>query len=1160
MLPSLSGLSLHDEEPTGVVSEIRKQRKQAREREAQRAALESAAAQQAAEQRAAAQQAAKQRAALEREYQEYMEELKNGEARRAAANYAALRTPSPNTPSPSTPVPDDPAPLPDSQSSPASSGSQGTEGDAAMAEADPYRPPPLRGDRSLLQPLTSDRIEALRRHLLTDPALTNTIGANPNFRDVLPMGFERLMNYGFIKRGTKEKDGARPKQSPSNVQLTMLTRRQDAWKAFVDAKDRVLNDPRELERWKRHTKKVSEIKLDQVRWDTTQYLKSNFLNYAASKKGGNKDGLEYFKDAQTYPAIKAELYEALQERQSTDGNTILVRTRAAQDVYEAALAFCQADLKYEVTLARRRTWAALYEFLEKKMLELWDANGSKPDPDTLWEHAIKEARKLPCFPDARGHKFTGLQKHMEAQVTHNIQWQYPYYNAYDLSRNDGIFGSEFKFVISRGPTMSLVLDKTGGKAQYYIQHVHIPWEWMKAFLNKGATELVQNLGDFCSSRFLVDEEYESAKYEHDKKKNRDVPKELQTLPDPRTKKLYRELTQAQQRRMESDLSGRGKDEASRGAQITLGVKHPNEQSINSEPLSIDRLRPYGSLVPNNYVYYDPIFEALLPPNTESERPFSNDWEGPPDIWRKDITDNRKRHFVDMYRKYRSYAEHQVRAQHFIEALEASEAALYAQAWSERVMVSQVLDPKNCLRRRPRRKAFTFSLTSGFNVAPHDDSGSALEHIVFTYPAHTELPLGHRPMFVASGVIMMLPGPVDQGVPDDELSGLRACLCTVPGRKVHHGSMPTWEAEYYKQALDNKKLAELTLPKHFKCGSALITKAVPRLLAQREKGFPECQGLITDLNPFYANNKDLGASKLRQLLYEGNDPYRGGQDESLKDPLDTKDKVWSFEVRARWLASYDNKEDRKRAKEAAKAAYVAVYKLTAEEKRAMDEQEARRAQQEAEGESSDSSSSDEEEAEDEKDKALTNVTSDQSSGDEEDEDGDDGGSSGAPGQEREGSEDEEPLSRGGAGAMDEYGNRVPTPPVSREPSAKAGPSAAPMDVEGNMDGDTSNAALPRTRTTRNQGRHKEEEYDPISWIQDDELDNMAKRAENEEERNQMLAKYERELAKAQKTYDRDPKNRRAENALTLARETVEAAEKHIRKARRKLAAYDAQHGR
>tara|TARA_B100000902_G_C26881240_1_gene702713 strand:- start:160 stop:627 length:468 start_codon:yes stop_codon:yes gene_type:complete len=83
-------------------------------------------------------------------------------------------------------------------------------------------------------------------------------------------------------------------------------------------------------------------------------------------------------------------------------------------------------------------------------------------------------------------------------------------------------------------------------------------------------------------------------------------------------------------------------------------------------------------------------------------------------------------------------------------------------------------------------------------------------------------------------------------------------------------------------------------------------------------------------------------------------------------------------------------------------------------------------------------------------------------------------------------------------------------------------------------------------------------DPISWIKDDEPDNMAKRAANEKERNKLLAKFKRMRAAAQERYDSNPTDRKAKYYLTLARERVQAAKKHIEVAKRKLREYDAQH--
>ena len=1263
MLPSLSGLRLNDEEPTGVPGGITKARdkrnlfKQLRREEEARAA-------------AANREAAQRAEALKRVYDDWEEAESDEAARQAYANEEARRTPSPVHD-------DDPAPLPaaslaaererneavqarDSEAAARRVAEQardqaqqtvqelesvrawqqavidaGTrnlneqskvieEGEKAQAalisrainaearaEAaeranDPMdtnndanaspplpdqgnganAPPPYRGDRSLLQPSTDDdRIAELRRYLVDNPAPAE-IGASPDFRDVLPMGFERLMKHAFIKRGSRKAITTAPRkdQSPAALEQYMLEKRHQAWKAFTDARDAVLTDKVEMDRWRRlrTTNRSSGIELEHIRWDTEKYLKGGFIDYAASKEGGNIDALKYFKNAKEYPAIKEDLYKALQERQRTDGKTIILRTEKVQAVYEAALTFCQADLKYEVTLARKRTWAALYTFLEEEMLEKWPEGGPTRTPEgelaptreELWEHAFEEAhKKLPCFPpDSKA--FERLQLLMEAQVTNNIQWQYPYYNAYELSRDDGIFGKEFKFRISRGPTMSLVA-KRGDRSErtYHIQHVHIPWEWMKVFLDKNATKLAQGLGDFCGSRFLVDEEYEEVKEAHDLIKP-DAPEALRTLPDPRITETA-PLTIAEHRRLDSTLSNRGFDEASRGAQLTLGTMHSNNNNTSADPLSIGQNRRFGSMVPEHYEFCDPYIEE----RAEGWTP-DPDWEPPVD-WRVDLGKNRKNTFLRLHKKYWAYVKHEKYAKNFIGALEASEESLYVQAWNERLLVGNLLDPKKCLRNTPERKTFAFSLTSGFSVAPHDDSGAALEHIVFTYPAHAELPLGHNPMFVASGIIMMLPGPVDKGPPGNELAGIRACLCTVPGHGVNHGSMPTWKAEFYKAAEKAGELATLTLPRHFKCGSALITKVVPQMLSQRsdKEGnyieFDNCKGVIDKLNPLYANNPNMDVDKLRQLLYEGNKLGRG-------DGKDTEGKVWSFDVRSQWLASYTTEASRKKMKEVVKQAYAAVYTLSDKEKKAMEEEEARKAKEAKDAE---------EEAQKAKEEARK--AKDAKDAEEEGDDSDDGGDSGndggsdggsAPGPEggRDDSMDDDesneaptPSDRVLSNDSHDSGYNVPVdqPPIAHTPLAQASSSVAPMDVEG--DGATTpppqdssgSAQMPSSASRRLPGRiRKPAVYsgmessdkdvnvngqtmkDPFYYIDDIDLGDPLERERHREMRKSKINSLIRALNRTNSNQEQE----KAKERLAAARQSEENAE-------RLYAEYDAQHG-
>ena len=219
-------------------------------------------------------------------------------------------------------------------------------------------PPPYRGIREQLKPPTSDRIEALRLHLLTDP-LPGPTEANPDLEQVLPMGFERLMDFPFVERGTEENDNNRD-MSPAAVEEIMLERREKAWRDFITARDSVLNDPSQMRKWERfqNPRRPLKIPLNQIRWETEKYLLKNFRDFADKKTGGEDVALQYLNDPRHYPAIKAGLYRAMQEQHRSDGQTIFVRTEKVQAVYEAVLDFCQADLKYEVTLARRRTWAA----------------------------------------------------------------------------------------------------------------------------------------------------------------------------------------------------------------------------------------------------------------------------------------------------------------------------------------------------------------------------------------------------------------------------------------------------------------------------------------------------------------------------------------------------------------------------------------------------------------------------------------------------------------------------------------------------------------------------------------------------------------------------------------------------------------------------------
>jgi hypothetical protein len=95
--------------------------------------------------------------------------------------------------------------------------------------------------------------------------------------------------------------------------------------------------------------------------------------------------------------------------------------------------------------------------------------------------------------------------------------------------------------------------------------------------------------------------------------------------------------------------------------------------------------------------------------------------------------------------------------------------------------------------------FSQSLSAGYVVGPHDDSGKALEAIGFAYPSQTPMPEGHKWEMAVSGCIHPLPKDRNEFV-----------LLAVRGEGVFHGTLPT----------------SSTLPhlaNHRGVGSALVSK-------------------------------------------------------------------------------------------------------------------------------------------------------------------------------------------------------------------------------------------------------------------------------------------------------------------------------------------------
>ena len=114
---------------------------------------------------------------------------------------------------------------------------------------------------------------------------------------------------------------------------------------------------------------------------------------------------------------------------------------------------------------------------------------------------------------------------------------------------------------------------------------------------------------------------------------------------------------------------------------------------------------------------------------------------------------------------------------------------------------------------PNSTAFSLSLSTGYVVGPHDDSGKALETIGFAYASDTPLPEGHAWEFAVAGCVHPLPK-----------TRAEFALIAVRGEGVAHGTLPTSGTEpHYAD--------------HAGVGSALVSKKemVDALCQQQQPG-------------------------------------------------------------------------------------------------------------------------------------------------------------------------------------------------------------------------------------------------------------------------------------------------------------------------------------
>jgi hypothetical protein len=187
-------------------------------------------------------------------------------------------------------------------------------------------------------------------------------------------------------------------------------------------------------------------------------------------------------------------------------------------------------------------------------------------------------------------------------------------------------------------------------------------------------------------------------------------------------------------------------------------------------------------------------------------------------------------------------------------LERLETALLPEAGAARRAIADGCDPnaeyrvasKSAAGERTNSTGMSLSLTHGYVVCMHNDSGAALEAIGFAYKAESPLPSGHELLFAVAGCIHPLPVDRDGFV-----------FVAVRGEGVYHGTLPTSSTEPH-------------FADHAGVGSALVNKAdLVQLLAERgelgQKPWPTPEELKARREEVAAQKNEGGLAKaLRDL--------------------------------------------------------------------------------------------------------------------------------------------------------------------------------------------------------------------------------------------------------------------------------------------------------
>ena len=142
-----------------------------------------------------------------------------------------------------------------------------------------------------------------------------------------------------------------------------------------------------------------------------------------------------------------------------------------------------------------------------------------------------------------------------------------------------------------------------------------------------------------------------------------------------------------------------------------------------------------------------------------------------------------------------------------------EAELFPEGAAFRQALTGTLDPRAQLRivdptadNASECSAFSATISSGYVVESHEDSGMALEVVSFVYPSEEPMPAPHVWCFAVSGCVHALPTAPQQ-----------FCTIAIRGTGVQHGTLPTCSGGNGGGG-EQKHLAM-----HRGVGSALVTK-------------------------------------------------------------------------------------------------------------------------------------------------------------------------------------------------------------------------------------------------------------------------------------------------------------------------------------------------